>query len=60
MITVQMYPGRTPEQKAALAERLTDVFLETCGKPGQSRDGVWVVINEIPGDHWAIGGKLGS
>lgn len=60
MINVQMFPGRTDEQKAALAERLTDVFLETCGSPGQRREGIWVVINEVPREHWAIGGKLGS
>nr|WP_042189114.1 4-oxalocrotonate tautomerase family protein [Kibdelosporangium sp. MJ126-NF4] len=58
MISVQMLSGRTAEQKAALAERLTDVFLETCGNPGQTRDGVWVVLNDVPGEHWAIGGKL--
>lgn len=53
-----MVPGRTAEQKAALAERLTDVFLETCGTPGQSREGVWVVIDEVPKENWAVGGKL--
>ncbi|GAA1991884.1 tautomerase family protein [Amycolatopsis minnesotensis] len=58
MITVQMMPGRTPEQKAELVERLTDVFLETCGNPGQPRHGVWVVIDEVPPEHWAVGGKL--
>lgn len=60
MITVQMFPGRTAEEKAALASRLTDVFLETCGRPGQSRDSVWVVIDEVARDHWAVGGALGS
>lgn len=59
MITVRMFPGRTAEEKAALASRLTDVFLETCGRPGQSRDSVWVVIDEVARDHWAVGGKLG-
>lgn len=60
MITVQMFPGRTAEEKAALASRLTDVFLETCGRPGQSHDSVWVVIDEVARDHWAVGGALGS
>jgi 4-oxalocrotonate tautomerase len=59
MITVQMFPGRTAEEKAALAEGLTSVFLETCGRPGQSRESVWVVIDEVPREHWAVGGKLG-
>jgi 4-oxalocrotonate tautomerase len=60
MITVQMFPGRTAEQKAELAERLTDVFLEICGRPGQPRESVWLVIDEVPREHWAVGGKLGS
>ena len=60
LITVQMFPGRTAEEKAALARRLTDVFLETCGRPGQFRDGVWVVIDEVAREHWAVGGTLGS
>jgi 4-oxalocrotonate tautomerase len=60
LITVQMFPGRTPEQKAELAQRLTEVFIETCGRPGQSPDGVWVMIDEVPRDHWAEGGKLGT
>lgn len=60
MITVQMFPGRTAEEKSALAGRLTDAFLETCGRPGQSRESVWVVIDEVPREHWAVGGSLGS
>lgn len=59
MITVQMFPGRSPEQKAELVQRLTDAFLETCGSPGQTANGVWVVIDEVPREHWAVGGKLG-
>jgi len=58
MITVQMFPGRTAEQKAELVAKLTDAFLEACGSPGQSRDGIWVVIDEVPREHWAVGGKL--
>jgi 4-oxalocrotonate tautomerase len=60
MITVQMFPGRTQEQKAELVQRLTDAFIETCGRPGQTAEGVWVVIDEVPREHWAIGGKLGT
>ena len=60
MITAQMFPGRTAEQKEALASRLTEVFLETCGTPGQDRSAVWVVIDEVPRDHWAVGGVLGT
>jgi 4-oxalocrotonate tautomerase len=58
MITVQMSPGRTPDQKAELARRITDAFMETCGTPGQTPDGVWVVVEEVPWGHWSIGGKV--
>jgi 4-oxalocrotonate tautomerase len=58
MITVRMMPGRSATQKAELVSRLTDVFLETCGNPGQHRKGVWVVIDEVPGENWAVGGEL--
>mgnify|MGYP003924590477 CR=1 FL=1 len=58
MITVQMMPGRSDAQKAELVSRLTDVFLETCGSPGQHRKGVWVIIDEVPGEHWAVGGEM--
>lgn len=58
MITVQMFPGRTHAQKAALTARLTEVFLETCGSPGQSAESVWVVIDEVAKHNWAVGGRL--
>lgn len=58
LIQVQMFPGRTHEQKALLVERLTEAFIETCGSPGQTREGVWVVINEVPAGNWAVGGRL--
>jgi 4-oxalocrotonate tautomerase len=58
MITVQMFPGRTHEQKAALAARLTEAFLETCGSPGQTAESIWLVIDEIPKQNWAVGGRL--
>lgn len=58
MIEVKMFPGRSHEQKAALVDRLTHAFLETCGSPGQTPEGIWVVINEVPPENWAVGGEL--
>ncbi|NJC72200.1 4-oxalocrotonate tautomerase family protein [Planosporangium thailandense] len=57
MIHVEMYPGRTPEQKADLVREVTDAFVRTCGG---NPDGVWVVIQEVPGEHWGVGGQLAS
>lgn len=50
-----MYPGRTQEQKRELVAKLTDAFVETCGG---NREGVWVVINEVPAENWGVGGEL--
>lgn len=55
MISVQMYPGRTHEQKQALVKELTEAFVRTCGGKAE---GVWVVLNEVPREHWGVGGNL--
>jgi len=55
MITVDMFPGRTEEQKRALVHELTEAFVRTCdGK----REGIWVVLREVEPENWAIGGQL--
>jgi 4-oxalocrotonate tautomerase len=54
-ISVSMYPGRTQEQKRELVAKVTDAFVETCGG---NREGVWVVINEVPAENWGVGGEL--
>ena len=58
MIEVKMFPGRSHEQKAALVNRLTEAFLETCGSPGQTAEGIWVIINEVSPENWAVGAEL--
>jgi 4-oxalocrotonate tautomerase len=57
LIRVEMFPGRDTEQKRALAAELTEAFLRTCGG---NREGVWVIIDEVSRDHWAVGGELRS
>ncbi|MGB5599706.1 MAG: 2-hydroxymuconate tautomerase [Thiothrix litoralis] len=53
LIQVTMIQGRTPEQKNAFFAQVTAVAAETLGvKPEQVR----VVINEVPAEHWCIGG----
>ncbi len=57
MISVSMFPGRTPAQKSALVRELTEAFVRTCGgKP----EGVQVTLLEVPADHWATAGILHS
>ncbi len=53
LIQATIIAGRTLEQKNAFFEKVTAVAVETLGvKPEQVR----VVINEVPAEHWAIGG----
>jgi 4-oxalocrotonate tautomerase len=57
MITVDMFPGRTEEQKRALVHELTEAMVRTCDV---NREGVWVVLREVPRENWAVGGTLAS
>ena len=55
MIRLEMFPGRTPEQKRDFVREVTRLAAETLKcKP----DSVDVVITEIPKSHWAKGGVL--
>ena len=54
VIIVEMYAGRTTEQKAALAKKLTEGTIEVLEvRPDQVR----VIIHEVPKENYAIGGK---
>lgn len=55
MIRVEMYEGRTVEQKRNLAKALTDSFCETCNGTPES---VQIVIQDIAKEDWAAGGVL--
>ncbi len=57
LITVHMYPGRTPAQKEAVVRGITDVMVrEANAKP----ESVEVILMEVPREHWAMAGKLQS
>ena len=54
VIIVEMFTGRTAEQKAALAQKLTEGTMEVLEvRPDQVR----VIIHEMPKENYAIGGK---
>lgn len=55
MIRVEMFKGRSREQKRALARALTEAFNSTCGGTPQS---VQVVITDIDREDWATAGEL--
>ena len=56
VVTVEMWEGRTLEQKKQLAEGITSSFV----KIGMPEEAVQVIIKDNPKHNWAIGGKLAS
>lgn len=51
---IQMMEGRTAEQKDKLIRKVTDAIMESLDAPEAN---VRVLINEIPKQHFGIGGK---
>ena len=55
IIRVEMFKGRTREQKRAMVRELTDAFVRTAGgKP----EGLQVVITEVDAEDWGAAGVL--
>lgn len=53
VITANILNGRTNDQKRALIKSLTEAAVQALGvQPGQVR----VIINEVPPEHWGVGG----
>ncbi len=56
VVTVQLWEGRTLEQKRALVAAITKAMVEHAdAKP----DGLHVVLQEIPPENWGRAGVLG-
>jgi 4-oxalocrotonate tautomerase len=56
VVTIQMWPGRSVEQKRALTKAVTEAMVKHVGaKP----DGLHVIIQEVPLENWARAGVLG-
>jgi len=55
IIRVEMLKGRSVEQKRALAEKLTDGFIEACGG---NKASINVLITDVEAEDWAIGAEL--
>lgn len=55
LVTVHMYPGRTPAQKAAVVRGITDVIVR---EANTTPEAVEVLLIEVPREHWAFAGKL--
>lgn len=56
-IRVELFEGRTLEQKRALAQALTEATVRSIGGNAESVD---VVFTEVARHNWATGGQLWS
>lgn len=57
MITVQMYKGRTIEQKRELAAAITEAIVRIAKTTPEATQ---VIFQDIAKEDWAFGGKLAS
>ena len=55
MVTVDWLEGRTPEQKAKLAETLTRAFVDITSVRSEQ---VWIVFRDVKRSDWSMAGKL--
>lgn len=56
VVIVQMWAGRSGEQKKAIVEGITEVFT----KVGTPAEAVHIIINDVPKANWGTAGKLAS
>jgi 4-oxalocrotonate tautomerase len=51
---IYMIEGRTPEQKKAVIEKVTQALVEAVGAP---KENVRVWIHDVPKENWGIAGQ---
>lgn len=57
VVHIEMFEGRTIEQKKNLVKKVTTALVETINCPEEA---VIIIIKELPKTNWATGGKLAS
>ena len=55
VLTVEWLEGRTPQQKAQLADALTKAFVEIAKV---QKEQVWIVFRDVKRSDWAMSGRL--
>jgi 4-oxalocrotonate tautomerase len=55
VVTVQLWPGKTRDQKKAMARAITEAMVNEGGIPAQK---VHIIFQEVPKDSWADAGTL--
>lgn len=56
-IHIEMFEGRTPEQKRNLVKAVTDAVVSTLGGSPESVD---IILTDVKRSDWATGGVLWS
>lgn len=56
-IHVEMFEGRTPEQKRNLVKAITQAVVDTLGGKPEAVD---IILTDIKRENWATGGELWS
>ena len=56
VVIVEMWEGRTIDQKKKLVEGITESFVQI----GVPREAVQVIMKDNPKQNWSIAGKLAS
>jgi 4-oxalocrotonate tautomerase len=57
VVTVEMWEGRTPEQKRRLVEAITKAMVDHCGS---NPEHLHVIIHDVPRESWGRDGKLAT
>lgn len=57
IIRIEMFEGRTTEQKRACAEAMTKAWCDTCGGTPAA---VQIVFTDVAKSDWATAGRLAS
>jgi 4-oxalocrotonate tautomerase len=53
-VHVHWFEGRSDEQKAEIAKRITDALSEVGGSPPEE---VWIRFDDSPKSNWTFGGE---
>jgi 4-oxalocrotonate tautomerase len=53
IVSIMLIEGRSLEQKKAMFKAVTEAIVQTLGAP---RESVRIVINEVPMEHFVVGG----
>lgn len=55
LVTIEWIEGRTPAQKAQVAQAITQALVDIAKVPP---DQVWIVFHDVRRSDWAMAGKL--